>query len=158
MATYRLVTRWQIAAPQVAVYRAISQSRYWPLWWRGLVDVRELAAGNARGIGRGYRYHWQSRLGYRLVFDVYLVRHYAPKVIVGKVCGDLEGWGCWQLRERGGLTGVRHEWRVRTTRRWMNLAAPLARPLFIWSHHAVMRDGAAGLARWLNAPPCGSEW
>ncbi|WP_432765417.1 hypothetical protein [Halomonas pelophila] len=32
-----------------------------------------------------------------------------------------------------------------TTRPWMNRVAPLARSLFLWSHHAVMRDGAQGV-------------
>jgi len=40
---------------------------------------------------------------------------------------------------------------VRTTRRWMNLAAPLARGLFAANHHALMRQGAEGLARRLDA-------
>ena len=152
MACYHFVTLWRIAAPLEVVYQAISQSQCWPLWWKGLVRVRELAPGDERGIGRVYRYHWQSRLGYGLAFDMRVTRLYPPWVIVGEARGDLEGWGCWQLTEQAGITRVRYEWRVRTTRRWMNLAAPLARPLFAWSHHALMRDGAAGLARWLDVP------
>ncbi|WP_375055196.1 SRPBCC family protein [Zobellella sp. DQSA1] len=151
MASYHFVTLWRIAAPLEAVYQAISQSQRWPLWWPGLVQVRELAAGDERGIGRIYRYLWQSRLGYGLTFDMRVLRLYPPRVIVGEARGDLDGWGCWQLTEKAGITRVRYEWRVCTTRRWMNLAAPLARPLFAWNHHAVMQDGATGLARWLRA-------
>jgi hypothetical protein len=33
----------------------------------------------------------------------------------------------------------------------MNRLAPLARPLFAWNHDVVMRQGAAGLARLLQA-------
>ncbi|MDT8880137.1 hypothetical protein RSO68_11675 [Halomonas saccharevitans] len=28
----------------------------------------------------------------------------------------------------------------------------LAELMFAWNHHAVMRDGAEGLARWLDVP------
>ena len=41
-------------------------------------------------------------------------------------------------------------WNVRTTKPWMNLLAPLARPLFKWNHDVVMGWGAEGLARKLG--------
>ncbi|PSJ47451.1 polyketide cyclase [Zobellella endophytica] len=151
MAAYRFVTCWRIEAPLAVVYQAISQSQRWPLWWPGLARVRELAPGDERGIGRVYRYHWQSRLGYGLCFDIRVLKVYPPRVIVGEARGDVRGWGCWQLTPEGDITRVRYEWRVETTRCWMNLAAPLARPLFVWSHHAMMHQGATGLARWLRA-------
>jgi hypothetical protein len=44
------------------------------------------------------------------------------------------------------MTHVRYDWIVDTTKRWMILLAPVARPLFAWNHHAVMRRGQEGLA------------
>ena len=49
------------------------------------------------------------------------------------------------------MTTMRHEWQVRTTKRWMNLAAPIARPLFKWNHDMVMQRGGKGLAGLLDA-------
>jgi hypothetical protein len=37
-----------------------------------------------------------------------------------------------------------YEWNVRTTERWMNVVAPLARPVFAWNHDCLMRNGAPG--------------
>ena len=48
--------------------------------------------------------------------------------------------------EDDGATAVVFEWRVRTTRWWMNLLAPLARPAFRWNHDRLMRAGGRGLA------------
>ena len=45
---------------------------------------------------------------------------------------------------------VRYDWNVVTTKPWMNLLAPVARPLFKWNHDAVMNWGAEGLARRLG--------
>jgi hypothetical protein len=42
------------------------------------------------------------------------------------------------------------DWRVRTTRAWMNLLGPIARPAFIWNHDRLMAAGGAGLARELG--------
>ncbi|GAA3526922.1 SRPBCC family protein [Zobellella aerophila] len=151
MATFSMVSIWQIAAPIEEVYRVIRHSSHWPAWWRGLERVEQLNPGDDNGIGRVYRYHWKSRLGYRLCFDIRVVRHRSPRLIEGIASGDLQGTGRWQLSELGETTQVRYEWRVRTTRLWMNLTAPIARPIFVWSHNAVMADGAMGLAQRLNA-------
>ena len=42
-------------------------------------------------------------------------------------------------------------WNVETTKRWMNLLAPIARPLFEWNHNVVMNWGAEGLEKRLGA-------
>jgi hypothetical protein len=47
---------------------------------------------------------------------------------------------------------VTYDWRVRTTKSWMNAVAPFGRRLFAWNHHAVMKQGGVGLARVLRAP------
>ncbi|WP_163557977.1 SRPBCC family protein [Halomonas sp. NO4] len=150
MAAYALTTLWYLEAPIARVFDALGEAPQWPAWWPSLLAVEERAAGAVDGTGRVYRYTWQSRLGYRLRFDIRVTRVVTPRLIEGEASGDVCGAGCWRLSEQRGVTRVRHEWQVHTTRPWMNLAAPLARPLFVWSHHAVMRDGAQGLARRLG--------
>ena len=48
------------------------------------------------------------------------------------------------------MTAVTYEWNVRTTKAWMNLLAPVARPVFAYNHDVVMRWGGEGLARRLD--------
>jgi hypothetical protein len=45
---------------------------------------------------------------------------------------------------------VVYEWNVATTRPWMNVLAPITRPVFAWNHDWVMRNGGEGLARLLT--------
>ncbi|MCL7939713.1 SRPBCC family protein [Halomonas sp. ATCH28] len=151
MAELRFVTTWWLEAPIDDVYRAIADAPGWPAWWKSLRDVEELAPGDREGIGRVYRTTWQSRLGYRLCFDVRVTRVLPGRLIEGLARGDVQGTGRWRLSEEGRVSRVRYEWRVRPVRRWMALAAPVAGPLFAWNHHAVMQDGAEGLARRLEA-------
>ena len=56
------------------------------------------------------------------------------------------------LSGQGGVTAALYEWNVQTTRAWMNLLAPVARPIFAVNHDYVMRNGGQGLARLLGAP------
>jgi hypothetical protein len=71
--------------------------------------------------------------------------------------GDLEGIGRWHFLNEGAVSVVRYEWHVRSTRWWMNLIAPFARSMFIRNHGVLMRQGAEGLARLLDAPLVSQE-
>ncbi|WP_299235269.1 SRPBCC family protein [uncultured Halomonas sp.] len=150
MATYSLTTIWYLDAPIIRVFDTLGEVPRWPDWWPSLIAVKERDLGADDGTGRVYHYTWRSRLGYRLCFDIRVTRVIRPWLIEGVASGDVCGVGRWRFSEQGGVTRVCHEWQVHTTRPWMNRVAALARPLFVWSHHAVMRDGAQGLARRLG--------
>ena len=62
-----------------------------------------------------------------LGFDVRLTRVQPPSTLEAEAIGELEGTGRWALTSADGGTLVRYNWDIRTTRRWMNLLAPVAR-------------------------------
>jgi hypothetical protein len=82
-----------------------------------------------------------------LVVDMRTTRVERPHLCEARAQGALEGDARWRLREQQAATEVTYEMSVATTSPWMNLLAPLARPLFTRSHDAVMRAGGEGLAR-----------
>jgi uncharacterized protein YndB with AHSA1/START domain len=151
MAQYRLVTFWRIEAPLHQVYDAVSESLHWPHWWEGAEHVEQLDEGKDGGIGSVRRYTWKSRLAYKISFDAHATRIEPLAALEANVKGDLEGTGTWRFSHDKGLTIVCYEWQVRTTKQWMNLLAPIARYLFEQNHHALMQNGAEGLARLLGA-------
>lgn len=151
MAKFQFVTVWRIEAPLPRVCDAVSRCRYWPDWWRGVESVEEFDPGDAEGIGSLRRFTWRGRLPYRLTFDVRVTRIVPLTMLEGHASGEVEGIGRWRFSSEGDVTMVCYEWRIRTRRLWMNLIAPLARPLFKWNHDQVMRQGAEGMARLLNA-------
>lgn len=148
---YDLVTLWQLDAPLDAVWEAITHPEDWPDWWTGAERVVSLDAGDERGVGARQHYTWKSVLPYRLSFVSRVTRVEHQRLLEGLVEGELEGVGRWHFRHENGLTLVRYEWQVRTTRRWMKLLAPLAHPLFRWNHDLLMRAGGIGLARYMHA-------
>jgi hypothetical protein len=151
MPLYEFETQWRIRAPQADVWGAIIESDRWPSWWLGVERVELLRAGDERGIGSIRRLTWRSKLPYTLSFDTEVMRVEPMSLIEGRASGELEGAGIWRLEEQDGVTTVRYTWRVRTTRWWMNIMAPVARPAFRWNHDYVMHNGAVGLARLLGA-------
>ena len=143
MAEYRFLTTWIVDAERARVWEEIHEIERWPEWWPGVESVEDL--GDDR-----YRHVWRSVVPYPVRFDVHVTRIEKPQLIEAEATGELAGIGRWRLTgERP--TVVTYEWNVRTTRPWMNLLAPFARPIFEWNHHAVMRRGAEGLARRLDA-------
>ena len=150
MAAYHFVTTWRLRAPLDDVWQAIIESEKWPEWWKGVVSVEHVRDGGDDGIGAVRRYVWRSKLPYNLTFDTEVVRVEPKRVIEGRATGELVGSGIWEMRENDGVTTVRYTWDVDTSRAWMNLLAPIARPAFAWNHDHVMKAGGEGLARRLG--------
>ena len=150
MARYRFLTTWVLEAPREDIFQAIWDSERWPSWWRGVESVVTVEDGDAEGVGSLGRYVWRSRLPYRLEFEMRITLVDRPRLMEGQAVGELSGTGRWRLFEEDGTTAVLYEWDVETTRPWMNLLAPLAKPVFAWNHDTVMRWGGEGLAKLLG--------
>ena len=146
MRRYDFLTTWVLEAPREPIWEAIWASGRWPEWWRGVERVVELEAGDERGVGQRSRYTWRARLPYDLDFEIRTTRVERPRLLEGEASGELAGLGRWRLFAEHSATAVVYEWRVGTTKRWMNAIAPLARPAFAWNHDWVMRNGGRGLA------------
>lgn len=150
MADYQFETIWQLRAPLAKVYEVIHDGDNYPLWWKGQEKVVPVVKGNELGIGAVKRFTTRGLLPYSLTFSSRVTVVEPMQRIEGTAFGELDGHGTWLLSESNGITTVKYIWVVRTTTFFMNLLAPLLRPLFSWNHHAVMDWGAEGLAKHLN--------
>jgi hypothetical protein len=150
VAHYEFLTTWCLDAPIDAVFELLHDSTGYPRWWKGVQRVKVLERGEADGVGDLHHFTWRSVLPYSLGFDMRVTRVQRPYLIEGHAFGELEGVGTWRCYEGPG-TAVVYDWRVRTTKLWMNLFGPLARPAFAWNHDVVMRQGGRGLAAELGA-------
>jgi uncharacterized protein YndB with AHSA1/START domain len=160
MASYAFVTVWRHRAPIEQVYDAIADSLRWPEWWSTVTRVEEIRPGDPdTAIGNVRRYTFKGSLPYTLAFDLAVTAMERPRTLAGAATGELEGTGVWTLTEEAdGVTVARYDWNVRTTRWWMNLLAPLARPLFKANHDLVMRAGANGLCDRLGGVSGSCAW
>jgi Polyketide cyclase / dehydrase and lipid transport. len=150
MKDYEFVTIWRVKAPLESVWNEIYHSDLWPDWWKGVESVELVRKGDESGVGSVHRYTWKSKLPYRLSFEMQAVRVEPPVLLEGIAAGELAGRGVWRLSSENDETIARYDWKVETTKRWMNLLAPIARPVFKWNHDVVMGWGAQGLAKRLG--------
>jgi carbon monoxide dehydrogenase subunit G len=152
MADYHYVSTWQLQAPIEQVWAALNDLEHLPVWYRGVQQAQELTPGDAQGVGRRVRYVIKGRLPLRLAFEATTTRSDPPRDQELQAEGEPAGTGRWSLDQQGEVTTARYRWEVRTTRPWMNLLAPLARPLFTWNSRGVMLQAGEGLARFLDVP------
>jgi uncharacterized protein YndB with AHSA1/START domain len=128
------------------VWSVLRDNDHWQDWFPALRAVRVVEPGDEDGVGAVLEATVRGRLPYALVFRVRITEVEAPRLLVLTSVGDLEGTGRGTLAEEAGVTTVRFEWRVTTTKAWMNALAPAARPAFGWNHHRVMTGAAPRLA------------
>ena len=150
MSQYSFVTHWNFNAPIEKVWHEIREMDSWPGWWKYVKSVQLIKPGDENDIGSVRRITWTTALPYELTFDLELMSLDHLKRIEGKAFGELSGSGIWTFETIGDVTSVRYDWIVNTTKKWMNLFAPIARPVFSWNHDKVMEAGYDGLKRRLE--------
>jgi carbon monoxide dehydrogenase subunit G len=158
MADYHYVSTWQLQAPIEQVWAALNDLEHLPIWYSGVHEARELTPGDAQGVGRRVRYVIKGPLPLQLAFEATTTRSLPPREQELQAEGELAGTGRWSLDQQGEVTTVRYRWDVGTTRPWMNVLAPLARPLFTWNSRGVMLQAGEGLAGFLGVPLVSAEF
>ena len=145
MAQYHFITDAVLSAPADRVWAVVSRPEGYPDVWRWCKQVDVLDPGGPDLLGARHRLHFGTALPYTITVGTEVVRAAPPDVLDLRAGGDLDGVGRWTLRA-GAVTAVTYEWLVATTKSWMNVLAPVARPVFAWNHDVLMRDFARGVA------------
>lgn len=144
---YHFVTTIELTASPEEIWETLARSKEWADWWRWLKEVEVLNEGSPDGVGRRVRHIVSSPLRYRLTYVGFITRTNEPTMSRFEAEGDLEGRGQFRLDPADSSnTLITFDWLVETPKAWMNILAPVARPIFVWNHHRLMDDFAEDLA------------
>ena len=144
---FEFFDEWRLAAELDAVWAVVRDVEAYSDWWPAVRSVIPV-------IGRikpTWEFRFRTRLPYDMAFAAQLVRDERLLIAEAQVTGRVDGTGRCVASAIGGGTLVRFDWWVRPKVAWMRAVAPIARPVFSWNHRSLMAEGAAGLARHLNA-------
>ena len=122
----------------------------WPQWWPYVKKVQLLRPGGPDDLGSVRCITWATALPYSLVIETEVLAIEKHRRIEARATGDLVGMGTWTFSSDGRATLVQYDWQVKTNKWWMNLLAPIARPIFEKNHDRVMASGFQGLCRRLG--------
>lgn len=145
MAAYSFVTHWRFDAPIAAVWHELDDAASYPQWWPSIVAYQDLTPA-IHGLGARAERVVRGRLPYDLRYTTTVTCYDPPREIAYDSIGDLKGSGRFVLHEEHDQTQVVFYWNVSTAGFWLNLLAPLLKPLFAWNHNWVMAQGERGLA------------
>lgn len=141
---YRFLTEFELTSSPAAVEETLRDVGNWSAWWKWVRRIEPLTSEHG-GVGARYRNRIATPLLYGFTYYTEVVE-VADELIRLEVSGDLEGTGLFRFRATdSGGSFLSFEWSVETRKRWMNLLAPLARPIFTWNHHRLMSDFGEGL-------------
>jgi hypothetical protein len=146
IAPFEFHDEWQVAAEPAEVWEVVRAVERWPEWWPYARSVRLLSAGSSGTIGTKHRFAFRTRLPYSMGFDSEIVAEQPGASVDTTVSGKVYGTGLWRVAPVEGGTAVIFDWVVTPRPLWMRLAAPLARPIFVWNHRSLMLAGGAALA------------
>ncbi|NOQ36839.1 MAG: polyketide cyclase / dehydrase and lipid transport [Methylococcaceae bacterium] len=150
MPSFALITDWNIPVPIERCWFSILDTQAWSVWWDYVEKVEELERGDSLGLNNKRRYVWQTCLPYRLVFELQVTEVRPYQLIRFMANGDLQGEGCCRFIPSEKNTIIQFEWKVQTTKAWMNLCPFLVTPIFIWNHSRVMLNGEKSLIKRLS--------
>ncbi len=142
--SYDFHDQWEIAVSLKTAWEIVSDSADWQQWWPGLKSA-VITNYHEDIIDSSVNLTWRSKSGYHLKHTVTITGIEPGRIIRFKSTGDLMGHGAWRFEEHGGITHMTIDWHVQTTKWWMNVLAPVLRPLFVRNHTELMKRGEAGL-------------
>jgi uncharacterized protein YndB with AHSA1/START domain len=150
MVHYQFETELVLTAPIEEIFETVRHVERYHEWWPSVRRSELVAAGNESGIGHHTSHVIRGPLGYRMRFDLKAIEMEHPRHARYLVRGDLIGTATYLLEPTDEGTLVRLLWNVSTTKRWMAMLGPITRSTFLWSHSAVMREGAKAMAALLD--------
>ncbi len=117
-----------------------------PRWWpAAYVDVEELRARDARGLGGCVRLRTQGFLPYTVSWETEVVETHYPYGFTIVATGDFDGRGVWTFAQDGKFVEVCYDWRLTAKKPLLQNLSWLMKPLFESNHRWAMAQGEQSL-------------
>lgn len=143
---YAFVTRWRVRGTCREVSDILANAPDLVRWWPSVyLDVQELEAGDARGIGKVVSLYTKGWLPYTLRWQFRVTESQAPYGFALEAWGDLTGYGRWQLAQDGNWVDITYDWRVSADKPLLRWFSFIMKPILAANHHWAMRQGEASL-------------
>lgn len=117
-----------------------------PRWWPSVyLDVRVLAEGDERGVGRAVELWTKGWLPYTLRWRFTTTRNDGVDGLALRAEGDFVGEGVWTFAQAGSSVVATYDWRITAEKPLLKRLTWLLRPAFSANHRWAMRQGERSL-------------
>src|SRR5262249_2692487 len=115
-------------------------------WWPSVyLDVRELRAPDAHGVGRRVRLRTKGWLPYTLAWEFEVVESRHPHGFTIVANGDFEGVGVWTFEQIGQCVDITYDGRTRAEKPLLRNFSFALKPIFEANHRWAMARGEESL-------------
>ena len=143
---YQFVTRWRAEGTCGEVADILGDPLALARWWPSVyLDVQQLRAPDARGVGRRVRLRTKGWLPYTLAWEFEVVESRYPYGFTIVANGDFEGVGVWTFEESGQDVDITYDWRIRAEKPLLRNLSFVLRPIFEANHRWAMARGEESL-------------
>jgi len=143
---YHFITTWRVTATLPEINDILSSALDLPRWWPSVyIDVKELAAGDERGIGRIIDLYTKGFLPYTLRWQFRVTESRTPYGFTLEAWGDFVGRGSWTFEPDGDEVSITYDWQVRADKPLLRNLSFLMKPFFSANHRWAMQKGLESL-------------
>jgi len=151
---YHFITTWLIHATADEITDVLGDASGLARWWPSVyLDVREVAPGDERGVGKVVELWTKGFLPYTLRWRFTVSESEPPIGFRIEATGDFVGRGIWTLRPEAGpddpggpLTMVTYDWLILAEKGVLKTFSFVMKPLFTANHHWAMQRGEESLS------------
>lgn len=145
-ASYHFITHWDVPFPRDEVVDIISDAESLPRWWPSVyLEVKQLEAGDTKGVGRRISLYTKGWLPYTLRWNFTITESDPPNGFTLVADGDFIGRGIWTFEAAGERTHVTYDWKIDAEKPLLKYGSFILKPMFSRNHEWAMRQGEISL-------------
>jgi hypothetical protein len=143
---YHFVTEWRVQSTEAEVSEILSDATDLVRWWPSVyLEVDEIEAGGAEGVGRVIALYTKGWLPYTLRWKFRVTEARRPKGFTIQAFGDFQGTGVWTFEQDGEFVNITYDWRIRADKPLLKALSFMLKPIFAANHHWAMARGLDSL-------------
>ncbi len=156
---YHFITQWRVPGTVAEVVEILGDAPGLARWWPSVyLQVRQLAAGDARGVGKVMDLTTKGWLPYTLRWQFEVTEKYEDGFRL-EASGDFVGRGIWTFAQDGPASRVliKYDWKILAEKPMLRDFSFIMKPIFGANHRWAMARGEESLKLELARRHAGSE-
>lgn len=142
---YHFITHWRVQSTVAEVVEILGDATDLPRWWPAVyLEVKELAPGDANGVGKEISLYTKGWLPYTLRWQ-FRVTETNPQGFALEASGDFVGKGIWAFAQDSDWVNITYDWKILADKPLLRTLSFLMKPIFSSNHLWAMEKGEESL-------------
>jgi hypothetical protein len=142
---YHFISHWRVESTIEEISEVLGNAPDLVRWWPSVyLEVRELAPGDASGVGKTVALYTKGWLPYTLRWQFRVTEAHKLGWTI-EAWGDFVGRGIWTFAQEGPMVNITYDWKIRADKPLLRRLSFLLKPIFGANHRWAMAMGEKSL-------------